>query len=69
MKKFSDDEIMTMVGIIEENKSKILGALSSTLTADDKNKIWEENAGQISERHGNTRTRDEQEMVQDPFQI
>ena len=58
-KIFSDDEIMTLVDLVEENKSKVFGALSSTLTADDKNKIWEEIAGKISDRHGSTRTRDE----------
>ena len=58
-KNFSDDEIMTLIDIVGENKAKIFGALSSTLTADDKNKVWEEVACQISERHGTTRTRDD----------
>ena len=58
-KKFSDDEVISIVDIIEENKSKIFGALSSTLTADDKNKIWEEIAGKISDGYEGTRTRDE----------
>ena len=55
-KKFSDDEIMSLVDIVEGNKSTIFGALSSTLCADDKNKIWEKIAGQI---YRSTRTRDE----------
>ena len=50
-KNFSEDEIMTLIDIVGENKAKIFGALSSTLTADDKNKVWEEVACQISERH------------------
>ena len=58
-KNFSQDEIKTMVDLIEENKASLFGALSSKLTFDDKNQIWEKIAGQISEMHGNIRTKDD----------
>ncbi|KAI6661488.1 Myb-related transcription factor, partner of profilin-like [Oopsacas minuta] len=45
--------------LIHDQKSELFGALTSTLTFDDKNKIWEEISGRLSELHGNVRTRDD----------
>ncbi|KAI6661888.1 T-SNARE domain-containing protein 1 [Oopsacas minuta] len=50
---------MSLVDLIHDQKSKLFGALTSTLTLDDKNKIWEEISGRLSELHGNVRTRDD----------
>ncbi|KAI6646870.1 hypothetical protein LOD99_9139 [Oopsacas minuta] len=50
---------MSLVNPIHDQKSKLFGALTSTLTIDDKNKIWEEISGRLSELHGNVRTRDD----------
>ncbi|KAI6661447.1 hypothetical protein LOD99_13319 [Oopsacas minuta] len=57
-KNFTQEEIMSLVDLIHEQKSKLFGALTSTLTFDDKNKIWEEISGRLSELHWNVRTRD-----------
>ncbi|KAI6656034.1 hypothetical protein LOD99_1768 [Oopsacas minuta] len=58
-KNFTQEEIMSLVDLIHDQKSKLFGALTSTLTFDDKNKIWEEISGRLSELHGNVRTRDD----------
>ena len=50
---------MSLVDLIHDQKSKLFGALTSILTFDDKNKIWEEISGRLSELHGNVRTRDD----------
>ena len=39
-KNFSSDEITQLVDLVLENKSKLFGALSSSLSYDEKNKIW-----------------------------
>ncbi|KAI6650079.1 Myb-related transcription factor, partner of profilin-like [Oopsacas minuta] len=49
---------MSLVDLIHDQKSKLFGALTSTLTFDDKNKIWEEISGRLSELHGNVKPRD-----------
>ena len=33
-------------------KSSLFGFLSTTLIFDDKNKVWEDIAGKLSEQHG-----------------
>ena len=48
-KNFTREEIMSLVDLIHDQKSKLFGALTSTLTADDKNKIWEEISGRLSD--------------------
>ena len=45
---------MSLVDFIHDQKSKLFGALTSTLTIDDKNKIWEEVSGKLFELHGNS---------------
>ena len=50
---------MTLVDLLEANKSKLFGALSSTLTFSEKNKLLDEIAASLSELHGGARTRDE----------
>ena len=47
-KCFSSDEVMTLVDLICVEKSSLFGALSTTLTFDDKNKVWEDIAGKLS---------------------
>ena len=38
-----------LVDLVLENKSKLFGALSSSLSYDEKNKIWEDIAKEISQ--------------------
>ncbi|KAI6660707.1 Myb/SANT-like DNA-binding domain-containing protein 4 [Oopsacas minuta] len=57
-KNFTQEEIMSLVNLIHDQKSKLFGTLTSTLTFDDKNKIWEEISGRLSELHGNPRIAD-----------
>ena len=38
-KNFSDSEITNLVDLVLENKPKLFGAFSSTLTFDEKNKL------------------------------
>ena len=41
-KNFSDEEIMGIVdSLIEENKSRLFGPFSATLTLEDKNQLWD----------------------------
>ena len=58
-KVFSLEEVMTLVDLMEANKSSLFGALSSSLTMDDKNKVWQDIARKLSEQHGQMRTRDD----------
>ncbi|KAI6650801.1 Myb-related transcription factor, partner of profilin-like [Oopsacas minuta] len=58
-KNVIQEEVMSLVDLIHDQKSKLFGALTSTLTFDDKNKIWEEISGRLFELDGNVRTRDD----------
>ena len=58
-KAFSQDEIMTLVDLLDADKSSLFGALSSTLTMDDKNKVREDISRKMYEQHGHVRTRDD----------
>ena len=42
-----------------ENKAQLFGALSSSLTFDEKSAIWESIATTISREHGNIRSKDD----------
>ena len=48
-KNFYSDEITQLVDLVLENKSKLFGALSSSLSYDEKNKIWEDIAKEKSQ--------------------
>ena len=56
-KNFSSDEIAMIVDLVHENKSKLFGSLSSSLSYDDKNHVWETIAREISEAHGTFRNK------------
>ena len=58
-KPFSQDEIMSLVDLLDANKSSLFGAFSATLTMDEKNKVWQDIARKLSEQHGQMRTRDD----------
>ena len=45
--------------LVLENKAKLFGALSSTLTFEEKNAIWESIAATISRDYGNIRNKDD----------
>ena len=42
-----------------QNKSRLFGPFSATLTLEDKNQLWDKIAKQISESYGTIRTRDD----------
>ena len=50
---------MTLVDLICIVKSSLFCALSTTLTFDDKNKVWEDIEGKFSEHHEQMRTKDD----------
>ena len=56
-KAFSQDEVMALVDLLDVNRSRLFGALSATLTMDEKNKVWQDIARKLSEQHGQMRTR------------
>ncbi|KAI6653061.1 hypothetical protein LOD99_3897 [Oopsacas minuta] len=58
-KNVIQEEVMSLVDLIDDQKPKLFGALTSTLNFDDKNKIWGEISGRLSELHANIRTRDD----------
>ena len=58
-KNFSNQEINSLVDLVMENKSKLIGAFSCTLSFEDKNNIWEEIAATITRDHGNIRNKDD----------
>ena len=58
-KNFSQDEIITLVDLLEINKSTLFGALRANITMDAKNEAWKEIAVELSELHGHARSRDE----------
>ena len=58
-KNFCADECALFVDLVQENKSKLFGALSSSLTSEEKNIIWGDIAQQLSEAYGTVRTKDD----------
>ena len=58
-KNFSSDEISSLVDLVLENKSKLFGALSCSLTFDEKNNVWAEIANEISQSHGSIRSKED----------
>ena len=58
-KNFSADEISTLVDLVQENKSKLFGSLSSSLTYEEKNNVWKEIVEAITQAHGNLRSKED----------
>ena len=58
-KNFSSEEISSLVDLVLENKSKLFGALSCSLTFDEKNNVWEDIAKEISQSHGTFRSKED----------
>ena len=58
-KNFSADEISTLVDLVQENKSKLFGSLSSSLTYEEKNNVWKEIAEAITQAHGILRSKED----------
>ena len=58
-KNFSSDEISMLVDFVHENKSKLFSSLSSSLSYDDKNRVWEDIAKEISEAHGTFKNKED----------
>ena len=57
-KNFSSDEISSLVDLLLENKSKLFGALSCSMTFDEKNNVCEDIANEISQSHGTFRSKE-----------
>ena len=53
-KNFSADEISTLVDLVQENKSKLFGSLSSSLTYEEKNNAWKQSASDTVQMHRDT---------------
>ena len=58
-KNYTSDEISMLVDLVQENKSKLFGSLSSSLSYDDKNHVWENISIEISEAHGTFRSKED----------
>ena len=48
-----------LVDLVQRNKQSLFGALSSSLTSEEKNIIWGDIAQQLSEAYGTERTKDD----------
>ena len=48
-----------MNDLVQENKSKLFGSLSSSLISEEKNIIWGDIGQQLSEAYGTVRTKDD----------
>ena len=57
-KNYSQDEIYTLVDLVEENKSKLFGSLSASVTFEEKSSLWDQIANDLSSQHGVHRSRD-----------
>ena len=58
-KNFSSDEISMFVDFVHQNKSQLFGLLSSSLTYNDKNRVWKDIAKEFSEAHGTFRNKED----------
>ena len=58
-KNYSQGEIYTLVDLVEENKSKLFGSLSASLTFEEKSSLWDQIANDLSSQHGVHRSRDD----------
>ena len=58
-KNFTLEEITSLVDLIQENKSKLFGSFSASLTFEEKARVWEEIAFKLSQLHGGLRSKDD----------
>ena len=58
-KNFTLEETNSLVDLVQENRSKLFGSLSASLTFEEKTRVWEEIASKLSQLHGGLRTKDE----------
>ena len=58
-KNFNLEETNSLVDLVQENRSKLFGSLSASLTFEEKTRVWEEIASKLSQLHGVLRTKDE----------
>ena len=58
-KNFSAEEIALLVDLVQENKPSLFGALSPSLTSEEKVNIWEDIAQKLSQANGTVRTKDD----------
>ena len=58
-KNFSTEEIALLVDLVQENKPSLFGALSPSLTSEEKVNIWEDIAQKLTQAHGTVRTKDD----------
>ena len=58
-KNYSQEEINTLVDMVQENKSRLFGSLSASLTYEEKSSIWDQIANDLTTKHGVDRSRDD----------
>ena len=58
-KNFSAEEIALLVDLVQENKPSLFGALSPSLTCEEKVNIWEDIAQKLTQAHRTVRTKDD----------
>ena len=58
-KNYSQEEINTLVDLVQENKSKLFGSLSASLTFEEKASLWDQIAQDLTSQHGVYRSRDD----------
>ena len=56
---FCPGKCALLVDLVQENKQKLFGALSSSLISDEKNIIWGDIAQELSEAYGTEGTKDD----------
>ena len=50
-KNFTLEETNSLVDLVQENRSKLFGSLSASLTFEEKTRVWEEIDSKLSQLH------------------
>ena len=58
-KNYSQEEINTLVDLMQENKSRLFGSLSASLKYEEKSSIWDQIANDLTTQHDVHRSRDD----------
>ena len=58
-KNYSQEEINTLVDLVHENKSRLFGSSSASLTFEEKASLWNQIASGLTTQHGVHRSRDD----------
>ena len=58
-KNYSQEEINTLVDLLQENKARLFGSFSASLTFEEKASLWDQIASGLTSQHGVHRSRDD----------